>query len=85
MTGVQTCALPISGIILGLITMLPFSQLTSGEVFKLMGASHIDFVINPIEIYILYPVLITVVTLAICVLTMLSVKHIHANDVNNVE
>lgn len=75
----------ISGMIVGLITMLPFSQLTSGEVFKLMGANHIDFVINPIEIYILYPVLIIVVTLAICVLTMLSVKHIHANDVNNVE
>ena len=36
----------ISGMILGLITMLPFSHLTSGEVFKLMGASHIDFVIN---------------------------------------
>ncbi len=75
----------ISGIILGLITMLPFSQLTSGEVFKLMGASHIDFVINPIEIYIVYPVAITVVTLVICVLTMLSVKHINTNAVNNVE
>ena len=75
----------ISGMILGLITMLPFSHLTSGEVFKLMGASHIDFVINPIEIYILYPVLITVVTLIICVLTMLSVKHIHSNDMNNIE
>ncbi len=50
-----------------------------------MGASHIDFVINPIEIYIVYPVAITVVTLVICVLTMLSVKHINTNAVNNVE
>lgn len=75
----------ISGIILGLITMLPFSQLTSGEVFKLMGASHIDFVINPIEIYIVYPVVITVVTLIICVLTMLSVRYIHSNNMNNIE
>jgi len=72
-------------IIAGLITILPFSKLTSGQVFKIMGASTIEFVINPLEIYVIYPIVILAATLAICIFTMFSVKKIKLADLNNIE
>lgn len=73
------------GILLGTITGTPFSQITSGQVFKLMGASHITFQINNIEIYLIYPVIIFVVTVVACVITMLKVKRVSPQEINEAE
>lgn len=62
------------GILLGTVTATPFSQITSGQVFQMMGASRIVFEINPLEIYVVYPIALFVVTVLACMVTMLKVR-----------
>ena len=73
------------GIVIGTVTGTPFSQVTSGEVFKYMGASRIEFQIHPWEVYVLYPVALFVVTLAACVVTMLKVRRISVDYMKDAE
>lgn len=73
------------GILLGTLTGTPFSQITSGQVFKIMGASKITFEINPLEVYVLYPAVLFVVTIIACVVTMLKVRKISPQEMNNIE
>lgn len=73
------------GVLLGTVTGTPFTQLTSGQVFKFMGASKIEFVINPLEIYVLYPVAIWVATVLACVITMLQVKKVTVDSIKEIE
>ncbi len=74
-----------SGIAVGTLTGAPFSELTSGRVFQMMGAEKIEFVINPLEIYAVYPALLFVVTVLACVLAMRQVKNISVQEMNNIE
>ncbi len=73
------------GVLLGTVTGTPFTQLTSGEVFKFMGASKIEFVINPLEIYVMYPVVIWTATVVACVITMLQVKKVTVDSMRDAE
>lgn len=74
-----------TGMLVGAATATPFSKLTSGQVFKIMGVQSIKFVVNPVEVYLIYPVGIFVITLLFCVLSMLKVKKISIREINNVE
>lgn len=73
------------GMIIGVLTSVPFSQITSGQVFKLMGADSIEFVVNPVEVYIAYPVIVFIAAVIMCIFTMLNVKKIKIQDMNNIE
>ncbi|MBQ4059734.1 MAG: ABC transporter permease [Lachnospiraceae bacterium] len=73
------------GVLLGVVTGTPVTQLTSGQVFKYMGASKIEFVINPLEIYVLYPVAIWVVTVVACMITMLQVRKVDVDSIKEIE
>ena len=73
------------GVVLGTLTGTPFSQLTSGQVFKMMGASKIEFDINYLEVYVIYPLVIFVASVLMCMVTMLSVRKITVNDMNEIE
>lgn len=73
------------GILIGTLTATPFSQITSGQVFKMMGATRIEFVINPLEVYVLYPLLVLVTTIVGCIITMRKVRKVTVNDINVVE
>ena len=73
------------GMIIGVLTSVPFSQITSGQVFKLMGADSIEFVVNPVEVYIAYPVIVFVAAVIMCIFTMLNAKKIKIQDMNNIE
>ena len=64
------------GLLLGVFTGTAFSQLTSGQVFKYMGCSRIQFQINIWEVYVLYPVVIYIVTVIACILTMQKARKI---------
>lgn len=70
------------GILLGTVTGTPFSQLTAGQVFKMMGASKIVFDIRPLEVYVIYPVALFVATVIACVITMLRVRKVSTQEVN---
>lgn len=73
------------GILLGTLTGTPCSQITSGQVFKIMGASKITFEINPLEVYIIYPITLFVAIVIACVITMLKVRKISPQEMNHIE
>ena len=73
------------GIFIGSVTGTSFSQITAGQVFKIMGASKITFQINPLEVYVIYPVILFVATVLACMITMLKVRKISPQNMNEVE
>ena len=75
----------LAGMIVGILTSTPFSTFTAGNIFKIMGASRIQFVIQPFEIYFLYPFLVFVSTILVCILVMLGIRKITIQDMNNIE
>ena len=75
----------LTGTFIGTVTGTPFSRITSGQVFKIMGAKKIEFVVNPLEVYVVYPLTVLVITVIACVLTMRKVKKISVQEINNIE
>lgn len=75
----------LAGTFIGTVTGTPFSRITSGQVFKIMGAKKIEFVVNPLEVYVVYPLTVLVITVIACVLTMRKVKKISVQEINNIE
>lgn len=73
------------GILIGTLTGTAFSQQTSGRVFQYMGASKIEFDIKAMEVYVWYPLAIFLATVIGCVLTMLQVRKINVQDINEME
>ncbi len=51
----------------------------------MMGAEKIEFVVNPLEIYLLYPIALFVVTVLACVIAMRRVKRISVQEMNHIE
>ena len=73
------------GIAAGTATGTPFSEITSGRVFQMMGAEKIEFVVNPLEIYVVYPAALFIVTVLACVIAMRRVRSISVQEMNHIE
>ncbi len=71
--------------VLGALLSNPLSQISSGKVFEMMGASHIEFTVNPFEVYVLYPLIIFVTTMIASGLTALQIRKISTQEINNIE
>lgn len=74
-----------AGMLIGCITGTPFSRITAGQIFKIMGAPHIEFEIKPLEVYFMYPLIVFTATIMICILTMLKVRKVTVNDIRGEE
>ncbi len=73
------------GIALGTLTGTPFSEVTSGKVFQMMGAEKIEFVVNPLEIYVLYPAVLFAATTLACIISMRRIKKVSVQEMNHIE
>ena len=73
------------GIAAGAVSGTYFSQATSGRVFQIMGATRIDFVVNPWEVYVIYPLSLLAAAVTACVLTMRRVRRISVQEINRAE
>lgn len=79
------------GIVLAAATLLgaalsgPIAQLSAAKAFEMMGASHIEFIVRPLEVYLLYPLLVLAVTLAVSALAALPIRRISPRETNNIE
>jgi putative ABC transport system permease protein len=71
--------------VLGALLSNPLAQISTVQCFKIMGTSHVDFVIKPLEIYFMYPMLIFAVTMMASILTALQVRRITTRETNNIE
>ncbi|MDE6088742.1 MAG: ABC transporter permease, partial [Oscillospiraceae bacterium] len=64
----------------------PFTKLAIDPIFSVMGAvAGISYEIRPIEIFVVYPLVILLATLAGTFLTSLCTKSIKASDTSNIE
>lgn len=71
--------------VLGALLSNPVEWISTAQIFKMMGASQIEFVIKPLEVYVMYPAIIFVVTMTVSILTALQVRKISAQETNNIE
>lgn len=75
----------ILSVIIGALLSEPVAQISSGKVFEMMGATHIEFVVKPLEVYVIYPLLLLAATLAGAFISMQQIRGISAQETNNIE
>lgn len=64
----------------------PATKLTIGQVFKLLGAQYgISYAIRPLEVYVVYPLVIFVIVLAAAFLTAQCIRSISPAESSNME
>ncbi len=79
------------GIVMALATGIaillcnPVSQISSGAIFRMMGAKSIIFDVNVLESYIFYPIIVLAVTVVGVFLTTLSIRKINSSEINSIE
>lgn len=75
----------LSASLIAILLSVPASQISSGAIFRMMGAYSIQFDISILEGFILYPLLMLSATVFGVFLTALSVRRVQANEINSVE
>lgn len=71
--------------IIGTLLANPITRATSGKIFEFMGAAQIKFVINPLEVYVIYPLLILLFVTVTSFLSTLQIRKITVSETNNIE
>jgi putative ABC transport system permease protein len=75
----------VVAIILGIILSKFLGPVTSGQIFAMMGVHNIVFKVDAFEVYIVYPIILLVVTTAITYLSAGAVKKVDLKEINNME
>lgn len=75
----------VISIILGTLLSNPIAQISSGMIFKKMGASSIDFEVRALEVYLIYPLMVLAVTLIASFITAQQIRKISASETSNIE
>lgn len=75
----------LAAAILAAIASIPMTNLCITPVFGMMGASDIDFNIEPLKIFLIYPAVIFAVTIASAWITALHTRRIKTSEATNIE
>lgn len=75
----------VISIVAGTLLSTPLSKATIEPVFQMMGAQSIKFEIRPLEVYVLYPLIVLIVTVFAGMLAALQVRKISASETSNIE
>ncbi len=76
----------IIAVIISEILAMPLTHLCIDPIFKMMGMElAVDYIINPVEMYLLLPVVILAATTVSAFLTALYTRKIKASDTANIE
>lgn len=78
-------AVGIISSVLGIILTIPIVEFAITPLFSMMGAGKITFRINPLEICLIYPIIVLVTTLVSAFLTAQYTRTIHSSDTANIE
>ncbi|MCI9080141.1 MAG: ABC transporter permease [Lachnospiraceae bacterium] len=71
--------------VLGILLSTPFSQLLITPIFRMMGAYSIEFNVNALEVYLLYPLAIFAVTSFAAFISSQGVRKIQVSQASNIE
>lgn len=88
MVWIHTLRLGIVMILSTVIAVLlstPVSEITTGQVFKVMGAEYIEFDVKPLEVFVEYPLIMLAVTLLSVFFTAQYTRRILASQTANIE
>lgn len=73
-------------VIIGEMFAMPLTHLCIDPIFQMMGMElAVDYVINPVEMYLIFPVVILVTTTVSAFLTSLYTRKIKSSDTANIE
>lgn len=75
----------VLAIVLGSILCMFLNDIALRPVFGLMGATHMKIAVNPLEVYLLYPVLLLVVIGIAAYISSGAVKKLNLMEINNQE
>ena len=75
----------VAAIILGVILSKFLGPISAGQIFAMMGVHNLVFTVNAIEVYMIYPIILLVVTTAIAYLSAGAVKKVDLKEINNME
>lgn len=71
--------------ILSAIFVIPITKAWCNPVFGMMGANDINFLINPVKLFLLYPGIVLGVTIITAFIASLATKKIKSSDTANIE
>ena len=71
--------------ILSAIFVIPITKAWCNPVFGMMGANDINFLINPVKLFLVYPGIVLGVTIITAFVAALSTKKIKSSDTANIE
>ena len=76
----------IIAVLIGEIFAIPLTHLCIDPIFKMMGMElSVDYVINPVEMYLIFPVVVLSTTTISAFLTSLYTRKIKSSDMANIE
>lgn len=75
----------VVAVILAAALSMPMTDLCISPIFGMMGATDVDYNIDPLQIFLLYPGLLLAVTVIIAWMTALYTKTIKSSDTANIE
>ncbi|MBO5164655.1 MAG: ABC transporter permease [Ruminococcus sp.] len=75
----------LAAAILAAVASIPMTNLCISPIFGMMGAVDIDFMIDPLKVFLLYPLIIFAVTVLTAWLTSLYTKTIKTSEAANIE
>lgn len=71
--------------ILSSILVLPITKAWCNPIFGMMGANDINYFINPVKVFLIYPGIVLGVTVITAFVAALSTKNIKSSDTANIE
>lgn len=72
-------------IILGTLLSTPLSKLIVEPIFQMMGAYSIQFEIMPLEVYVIYPLIVLAVTEIAAIISAQNLRKVSASEASNIE
>ena len=73
-------------VIIGEILAMPLTHLCIDPIFKMMGMElAVNYVVNPMEMYLIFPLIILITTCVSAFLTALYTRKIKSSDTANIE
>lgn len=72
-------------VLAGTVLSKPLSKLSTEKIFRLMGAQSIEIAVRPLEIYVVYPLVVLCVTVLAAGLASLQIRNIRASETSNIE
>lgn len=72
-------------VIIAACVSIPMTDLCITPIFGMMGATDIDYNIDPLQIFVIYPGIVFVVTILVAWITAMHTKAIKSSDTANIE